>query len=41
MIEVKNFTKEYTIEKRAVDDISFEAKDGEIFGFLGPNGIVK
>ncbi|WP_311482321.1 ABC transporter ATP-binding protein [uncultured Anaerococcus sp.] len=41
MIEVKNFTKEYTVEKRAVDDISFEAKDGEIFGFLGPNGAGK
>ncbi len=41
MIEVKNFTKEYTVEKRAVDDISFEAKDGGIFGFLGPNGAGK
>ena len=41
MIEVKNFTKEYTIEKKAVDDISFEARDGEIFGFLGPNGAGK
>ncbi|WP_299035122.1 ABC transporter ATP-binding protein [uncultured Anaerococcus sp.] len=41
MIEVKNFTKEYTVEKKAVDDISFVAKDGEIFGFLGPNGAGK
>ena len=41
MIEVKNFTKDYNVNKRAVDDISFEAKDGEIFGFLGPNGAGK
>ena len=34
-------TKEYTVDKRAVDDISFEARDGEIFGFLGPNGAGK
>ncbi|WP_106461448.1 ABC transporter ATP-binding protein [Anaerococcus sp. Marseille-P3915] len=41
MIKVENFTKEYKIGKKAVDDISFEAKDGEIFGFLGPNGAGK
>ena len=41
MIEVKNFTKDYSTTKRAVDDISFVAKDGEIFGFLGPNGAGK
>ena len=41
MIKVENFTKEYTVDKRAVDDISFEARDGEIFGFLGPNGAGK
>ena len=41
MIEVKNFSKEYNVGKKAVDDISFEARDGEIFGFLGPNGARK
>lgn len=41
MIKVENFTKEYSIDKKAVDDISFEARDGEIFGFLGPNGAGK
>ena len=37
MIEVRNLTKQYG-EKRAVDNISFTVNDGEILGFLGPNG---
>lgn len=41
MIEVKNFSKVYGNGKKAVDDISFEVRDGEIFGFLGPNGTGK
>lgn len=41
MIEVKNFSKTYANGKLAVDDISFEVRDGEIFGFLGPNGAGK
>ena len=37
MIEVRNLTKVYG-KKKAVDDLSFTIEDGEIFGFLGPNG---
>ena len=40
MIEVKNVTKKYE-STIAVDDISFEVKDGEIVGLLGPNGAGK
>ena len=39
-IVVKNLTKVYG-EQHAVDNISFEAKPGEILGFLGPNGAGK
>lgn len=41
MIEVRNFSKTYANGKVAVDDISFDVRDGEIFGFLGPNGAGK
>lgn len=40
MIEVKNITKKYG-DFTAVDNISFEVKDGEIVGLLGPNGAGK
>lgn len=41
MIEVKNYTKIYNKDKKAVDNISFTANDGEIFGFIGHNGAGK
>lgn len=40
IVEVKGLIKEYD-GKRAVDEISFEVKKGEIFGILGPNGAGK
>jgi gliding motility-associated transport system ATP-binding protein len=39
-IEVIGVTKKYG-EQRAVDNLSFEVKKGQILGFLGPNGAGK
>ena len=45
MIQVTNLTKTFHDPKRgaihAVDHISFEVREGEIFGLLGPNGAGK
>lgn len=40
MLEVKNLTKNFGTFK-AVDNVSFSARGGEIFGLLGPNGAGK
>jgi len=40
MIRVENLSKRFG-ETRAVDDISFEVRQGEIYGLLGPNGAGK
>tara|TARA_B110001454_G_scaffold171291_1_gene162060 strand:- start:90040 stop:90975 length:936 start_codon:yes stop_codon:yes gene_type:complete len=40
VIEVKNLTKEYGSLK-AIDNVSFSIKKGEVVGFLGPNGAGK
>lgn len=37
IIEVKKLTKEYK-NLKAIDNLSFEVKEGEILGLLGPNG---
>jgi ABC-2 type transport system ATP-binding protein len=39
-LSVQNVSKIYQ-EQRALDDVSFEIKAGEIVGFLGPNGAGK
>ena len=40
MIEIKNVTKKYG-SKKAVDNVSFEVNDGDIFAFIGHNGAGK
>lgn len=40
MLQVKNIVKSYG-KVKAVNDLSFEVKDGEIFGLLGENGAGK
>lgn len=40
MIKVENVTKRFG-DKIAVNNATFEVKNGEIFGFLGPNGAGK
>ncbi|MEA3445187.1 MAG: ATP-binding cassette domain-containing protein [Bacteroidota bacterium] len=39
-IVIERLTKKYGVQ-RAVDDISFTVKTGEVLGFLGPNGAGK
>ena len=41
MIEIKNVSKTYDGVKKALDDVSFSVKDGEIFAFIGHNGAGK
>jgi len=36
-VSVKNMVKTYG-NVRAVDDVSFEVKKGELFGLIGPDG---
>jgi ABC-2 type transport system ATP-binding protein len=41
IISVKNLVEVYSDGTKAVDDITFNVKEGEFFGFLGPNGAGK
>jgi ABC-2 type transport system ATP-binding protein len=40
-VVVQNLVKRYPGDVVAVDDVSFNVKSGQIFGFLGPNGAGK
>ena len=40
MIRTTNLTKDYGA-RRAIENLTFEAKQGEVVGFLGPNGAGK
>ena len=41
MLEIKNYSLEYIKGKKAVDNISLEIQNGDIFGFVGSNGAGK
>lgn len=41
ILEIKNFTKEYSQGKKAVDNLSLSVMPGEIHGFIGHNGAGK
>ena len=41
IIEAKGLTKVFNGYLTAIDHVTFEVKEGGIFGFLGPNGTGK
>ncbi len=44
LVQVRDLTKEFRTRRgvlRAVDDVSFDCRAGEVFGLLGPNGAGK
>jgi ABC-type multidrug transport system ATPase subunit len=40
IIKITNLTKKFD-KLTAVEKVSFAVKKGEVFGFLGPNGVEK
>ena len=41
MIKIENVSKSYKKGNKVIENLNLEIKDGEIFGFLGPNGVGK
>ena len=41
MIKIENVSKSYKKGTKVIENLNLEIKDGEIFGFLGPNGVGK
>nr|WP_283175732.1 ABC transporter ATP-binding protein [Lysinibacillus sp. Bpr_S20] len=41
ILDIKNFSKVYKGEKKAVDNISLCVENGDVFGFIGHNGAGK
>ncbi len=41
ILEIKNFTKTYSSNKKAVDNLSLTVQTGDIHGFIGHNGAGK
>ncbi|NLF36087.1 MAG: ATP-binding cassette domain-containing protein, partial [Clostridiaceae bacterium] len=41
MLKIENLSKTYANNIKAVDNISFEIKSGDMFGFIGHNGAGK
>ena len=41
VLEIKNYSKSYSVGKKAADSISFTVEPGDIYGFIGHNGAGK
>lgn len=41
MLTITNFSKSYRNDKKAVENLNLEVKNGDIFGFIGHNGAGK